>query len=250
MISVRHTYHSFIRLQQAIKRGVRHVFDLSSLALFHSLSSSLSDRVGPVVFVKLLRRWILKSVCLHRSFRFWTSLGGLQVDSILLKTLYILTDSPSDETLTYALNRALLQHSQTMAEVNHTEVYVYEKVLILLSCALSFLGSLLIIWTYARWVDLRTKPRKLLVYLSVADLLSALSYSYGVWRDFETDSVDCITQGAISTFANTSSFFWTVAIAIYLYMFIVRSSQRQADNLVLYFHLIRWLQKMLIVSFL
>lgn len=106
MISVRHTYHSFIRLQQAIKRGGRHVFDLSSLALFHSLSSC--DRVGPVVFVKLLRRWILKSVC----FRFRTSLGGLQVDSILLKTLYIFTDSPSDETLTYALNRALLQHSQ------------------------------------------------------------------------------------------------------------------------------------------
>ncbi|XP_056589959.1 G-protein coupled receptor 157 [Triplophysa dalaica] len=127
-----------------------------------------------------------------------------------------------------------------MAEANQTEVYVYEKVLILLSCALSFLGSLLIIWTYAIWLDLRTQPRKLLVYLSVADLLSALSYSYGVWRDFETDSVDCITQGAISTFANTSSFFWTVAIAIYLYIFIVRSSQRQADNLVLYFHLISW----------
>ncbi|KAG1961729.1 G-protein coupled receptor [Pimephales promelas] len=54
------------------------------------------------------------------------------------------------------------------------------------------------------------------------------------------DRCVCLRTGAISTFANTSSFFWTVAIAIYLYVFIVKSSQRQADNLVLYFHLISW----------
>uniref|UniRef100_A0A672KPB3 Probable G-protein coupled receptor 157 n=1 Tax=Sinocyclocheilus grahami TaxID=75366 RepID=A0A672KPB3_SINGR len=127
-----------------------------------------------------------------------------------------------------------------MAETNQTEVYVYEQVVILTSCVLSFFGSLLIICTYARWHDLRTTPRKLLVYLSVTDLLSALSYFYGVLRIFDSDSGDCIAQGAISTFANTSSFFWTVAIAIYLYVFIVKSSRRQADNLVLYFHLISW----------
>ncbi|XP_072552764.1 G-protein coupled receptor 157 isoform X1 [Salminus brasiliensis] len=121
-----------------------------------------------------------------------------------------------------------------------TEVYVYEQVVILLSCVLSFLGSLLIICTYATWGDLRTTPRKLLVFLSVADLLSALSYFYGVLRVFTSNTKDCIAQGAISTFANTSSFFWTVAIAIYLYIFIVKSSQRLADSLVLYFHLISW----------
>lgn len=126
-----------------------------------------------------------------------------------------------------------------MAEGNRTEVFVYEQVVILISCALSFLGSLLIIITYIIWADLRTTPRKLLVFMSVADLLSAISYSFGVWKIFDEDSLDCIVQGAISTFANTSSFFWTVAIAIYLYIFIVRSSQRVADSLVLYFHLVR-----------
>lgn len=126
---------------------------------------------------------------------------------------------------------------ESMAEVNQTEVHVYEQVVI--SCALSFLGSLLIICTYATWGDLRTTPRKLLVFLSVADLLSALSYFYGVLRVFTSNTPDCIAQGAVSTFANTSSFFWTVAIALYLYVFIVKSSQRLADSLVLYFHLIR-----------
>ncbi|TRY96652.1 hypothetical protein DNTS_024266 [Danionella cerebrum] len=127
-----------------------------------------------------------------------------------------------------------------MAGTNQTEVYVYEQVVILTSCVLSFFGSLLIISTYFCWPDLKTKPRQLLMFLSVSDLLSALSYFYGVLRMFDSDSADCVAQGAISTFANTSSFFWTVAIAIYLYVFIVKSSKRRADNLVLYFHLISW----------
>lgn len=123
---------------------------------------------------------------------------------------------------------------------NHTVVYESEQVVVLLSCGLSFLGSSIIIITYLLWSDLRTTPRKLLVYLSVSDWLSAVSYAFGVWRVFSTDSPDCIAQGAVSTFANTSSFFWTVAIAVYLYVFIVRSSQRAADGLVLFFHLISW----------
>lgn len=126
-----------------------------------------------------------------------------------------------------------------MAEGNHTVVYLSEQVIVFFSCALSFLGSSLIILTYIIWSDLRTTPRKLLVYLSVSDWLSAVSYAFGAWRVFRTNSVDCIVQGAISTFANTSSFFWTVAIAVYLYVFIVRSSQRVADSLVLFFHLVR-----------
>lgn len=126
-----------------------------------------------------------------------------------------------------------------MASENRTVVYFSEQVVVLGSCALSFLGSSLIILTYVLWSDLRTAPRRLLVFLSVSDWLSAVSYAFGVWRVFRTDSVDCVVQGAVSTFANTSSFFWTVAIAVYLYVFIVRSSQRVADGLVLFFHLVR-----------
>ncbi|XP_026223249.1 G-protein coupled receptor 157 [Anabas testudineus] len=127
-----------------------------------------------------------------------------------------------------------------MASGNETVVYLSEQVVVLFSCALSFLGSSLIILTYIIWADLRTTPRKLLVYLSVSDWLSAVSYAFGVWKVFHSDSLDCVIQGAISTFANTSSFFWTVAIAVYLYIFIVRSSQRVADSLVLVFHLVSW----------
>ncbi|XP_053173179.1 G-protein coupled receptor 157 [Scomber japonicus] len=127
-----------------------------------------------------------------------------------------------------------------MAIDNETVVYLSEQVVVLCSCALSFVGSSLIILTYICWSDLRTTPRKLLVFLSVSDWLSAASYAYGVWSAFTVNSNECIVQGAISTFANTSSFFWTVAIAIYLYVFIVRSNQRVADSLVLFFHMVSW----------
>lgn len=126
-----------------------------------------------------------------------------------------------------------------MALRERTDVAVYEQVVVLLSCALSLLGSALVVFTYAKWAELRSTPRLLLVFLSGADFLSAVSYSYGVYRAFKANTWDCVTQGAVSTFSNTSSFFWTVAIAVYLYIFIVKSSQRLADSLVLYFHLIR-----------
>uniref|UniRef100_UPI00398F81D2 G-protein coupled receptor 157 n=1 Tax=Pristiophorus japonicus TaxID=55135 RepID=UPI00398F81D2 len=127
-----------------------------------------------------------------------------------------------------------------MPNVTQTEVYTYEKIIIFISCCLSLLGSALIIGTHFWWPDLRSKARQLLVYLSLADLLSALSYSYGVLRDFRSSSWDCVLQGAVSTFANTSSFFWTVAIAVYLYLLIVRSDQGLADGLVVWFHAVSW----------
>lgn len=122
---------------------------------------------------------------------------------------------------------------------NETLVNFPQQVLVLSTCALSFVGSSLIILTFILWSDLRTTPRALLLCLSVSDWLSAASYAFGVCRLFRSDSLDCTVQGAISAFANSSSFFWTVAIAVYLYVFIVRSSQRVADGLVLFFHLVR-----------
>lgn len=121
---------------------------------------------------------------------------------------------------------------------NHTEVLLWEQVLVLSSCSLSFLGSSLIIVSYLLWPDLRTTPRRLLLFLSVADWLSAGSFGYGAWSRFRGDSPGCVAQGAVSTFSNTSSFFWTVAV--YLYLLIVRCSQRAAESLLLAFHLVSW----------
>ncbi|NWR23119.1 GP157 protein, partial [Emberiza fucata] len=120
-----------------------------------------------------------------------------------------------------------------------TPVLLAERVPVLLSCALSCAGSALLLCSQALWPELRTRPRQLLLHLSLADLLSALSYFYGVLRDFQGTSWDCVLQGALSTFANTSSFFWTMAIALYLYLSIVRGSPA-GQGLLWGFHAVRW----------
>ncbi|NXQ61061.1 GP157 protein, partial [Anthoscopus minutus] len=120
-----------------------------------------------------------------------------------------------------------------------TPVFAAERGAVLLSCALSCVGSALLLCTHARWPELRTRPRQLLLYLSLADLLSAVSYFYGVLQDFQRTSWDCVLQGALSTFANTSSFFWTMAIALYLYLSIVRGSPT-GTGLLCCFHAVSW----------
>ncbi|XP_045402168.1 G-protein coupled receptor 157 [Lemur catta] len=116
-----------------------------------------------------------------------------------------------------------------------------ERAVVLLSCALSALGSGLLVATHALWPDLRSRARRLLLFLSLADLLSAASYFYGVLQDFAGPSWDCVLQGALSTFANTSSFFWTVAIALYLYLSIVHAARGpRTDRLLWVFHVVSW----------
>ncbi|NXT07799.1 GP157 protein, partial [Prunella fulvescens] len=120
-----------------------------------------------------------------------------------------------------------------------TPVRAAQRAAVLLSCALSCAGSALLLGSQARWPELRTRPRQLLLHLSLADLLSALSYFYGVLRDFQGTSWDCVLQGAVSTFANTSSFFWTMAVALYLYLSIVRGSPT-GQGLLWGFHAVSW----------
>ncbi|XP_034875760.1 G-protein coupled receptor 157 isoform X12 [Mirounga angustirostris] len=122
-----------------------------------------------------------------------------------------------------------------------TELVPSERAVVLLSCALSALGSGLLVATHALWPDLRSPARRLLLFLSLADLLSAASYFYGVLQDFAGPSWDCVLQGALSTFANTSSFFWTVAIALYLYLSIVRAARQPRTGRLLWaFHVVSW----------
>ncbi|XP_053256846.1 G-protein coupled receptor 157 isoform X1 [Podarcis raffonei] len=120
-----------------------------------------------------------------------------------------------------------------------TELYPFERVTVLVSCALSFLGSSLLVGTHALWPELRTRPRQLLLYLSLADLLSAASYFYGALKDFGSSTWECVAQGAVSTFSNTSSFFWTMAIALYLYISIVQGSPT-GTSLLCFFHVVSW----------
>ena len=115
----------------------------------------------------------------------------------------------------------------------------------------SIIGSVFIIFVYYRLPEIRSTSRKLLVYLSIADLLNATGNFMGICR-YLTNYVTqhqvpcfppetlCVFQSFLSTIGNLWSFFWTVSMATYLYVVVVAESSAKADRLVPIFHLVSW----------
>ena len=137
--------------------------------------------------------------------------------------------------------------------------------LTVISCVAAIVGSLLIICTFLCWKDLRTIARMILVFLAVADLLSALGYLFGAAvyiqyfytqgycnSDNETWSVNhtalnltayhdlCIAQSFFTTVMPMASFFWTGNLAVYLFFSLAWQKVRYTKTLMAIFHTIAW----------
>lgn len=127
------------------------------------------------------------------------------------------------------------------------EKYSWISDLIFSVCMLSVLGSSMIILTYWGFRSTRSPSRRLLVYLSLTDLVTALSNGVGVMVNFQYTSIGCQAQAAVATFSSMSSYFWTVFLAVYLYLWIVHDKQELAQKLVVWFHVMAWGLPMVIV---
>lgn len=116
------------------------------------------------------------------------------------------------------------------------------KYAVVVSCILSVFSSLFIIVTYYLWREIRTTSRKLVVYLSWANLFLSFGYGYGALRDYPINGfvTDCVIQSVVSTFCQTSSFVWTVSVSVYLYITLVKNDINTAENSMQYFHIAAW----------
>ena len=124
----------------------------------------------------------------------------------------------------------------------------------IVSSALSCIGSLLIVYIYARWRDLRTGSRSIITFLAIADFFTAFGYvvgssNYLVHLKNDTDPASnecpfftdiCQLQSYVTTWSSLSSFFWTFALAFYLYITIVRNRIYLANRLIPLFHVVAW----------
>ena len=124
-----------------------------------------------------------------------------------------------------------------------------------ITAALSILGTLAIITTYVLWKEVRTPSRKILVYISIADLVIALGYLWSLFnepdpsKDVTTFSGrSCEIQSFVTTCANLCSFFWTTFLAVYLYVSVARRRIDLADRMFPCFHLFGWLVPLVITS--
>ena len=119
----------------------------------------------------------------------------------------------------------------------------------MLSSIASMFGSFLIILTFLMWKDLRTIARAILVFLAIADFLTALGYVFGavVYLESKGDYTSeakyqylCRFQSFMTTTFPISSFLWTMNLAIYLFVMIVLRKGQLAKKLVIPFHIIAW----------
>ena len=96
------------------------------------------------------------------------------------------------------------------------------------SSVLSFFGSGFIICNWVLFASMRIFFTKLIVYLSVANLISSAAYSLSFFsrRFFAPSDALCRTQAVLTTTFEMASVLWTVAIAWTLYRMVVLKAAR------------------------
>ena len=117
----------------------------------------------------------------------------------------------------------------------------------MISSLCSMLGSSLIIVTFIVWPDLRTTARAILVFLAIADFLTAAGYLFASilflisnYTDSPISPSLCTFQSFITTTFPISSFLWTANLAIYLFVSITLQKVKLARRLMLLFHITAW----------
>lgn len=129
---------------------------------------------------------------------------------------------------------------------NNGDDLTYTLLTAVVSC-LSIIGGSGIALIYVCFRELRTPSRKLLVYLSVMDALTAFGNILGViWLLCSKNSVInhnlgyCKFQSALTIFSSISSFSWTVIIGVCLFYSIVKSQPAFIVTYMKLFHIISW----------
>lgn len=119
-----------------------------------------------------------------------------------------------------------------------------QAIITLISASLSLAGGLALLLTYVKITDFQTAVHRLLVFLTIGDILTAFGYIIGTVNFLRLDADQrtttdpmCVAQSFITTFSSLSSFGWTSIIAIHLYLLIRVHRNFESDRLMkaLYF---------------
>eukprot|EP00112_Aurelia_sp_Birch-Aquarium-sp1_P003841 Seg1433.2 transcript_id=Seg1433.2/GoldUCD/mRNA.D3Y31 product="G-protein coupled receptor 157" protein_id=Seg1433.2/GoldUCD/D3Y31 len=120
------------------------------------------------------------------------------------------------------------------------------KALVAMSSLLSMLGSFIIIASFAAWKDIRTTSRKILLFLSISDFLTAISNFIGTFavsvsmNQRDPQNTLCVAQSFVTNSVSIASFLWTQTLAVYLYLAILKNKQALAKKFLPYIHVINW----------
>ncbi len=119
------------------------------------------------------------------------------------------------------------------------------RVVVGVTCILSMIGALLIIFSYILIRDIRTKAREILVNLSLMDFMAAAANFIGVVTDFSkyenSGSVEgyvCLIQASFAMYGTLSSVLWTICVAVYVFFRIMLENSKVAQRSVYGFYAI------------
>ena len=126
------------------------------------------------------------------------------------------------------------------------------------SSSLSIVGAVVIFITYSLVTVARNQTRRLLVYLTIADLMTAVGNLVGASRYalrneteyltirnqmqntcFKTDAV-CEVQSFVTTFSSLSSFFWTSIIMVHILMTLLTQREWSSFRNRVIYHFVSW----------
>ena len=122
----------------------------------------------------------------------------------------------------------------------------------IVSDSFSCVAALVMIMIYVTFKDIRKKgAQSIVTFIAITDFFTAAAYLAGSvnilvhydvtdptrCRAFETF---CGVEGYVVTVATMSSYFWTLALALHLYLTVARSSSKSAAKLMPLYHVIAW----------
>jgi hypothetical protein len=112
------------------------------------------------------------------------------------------------------------------------------------SCALSILGSLLVMLACSLPDSLRKKKgRQLIFWLSLTDFGTSVVYFLSSFETSTKNTDSCQTLALLGIFFPVASFLWTDFIALHIYMIITSrrlKTDKEWDRIMIYFHIISW----------
>lgn len=119
------------------------------------------------------------------------------------------------------------------------------RVLVSVSTGLSLIGVSVIILTYTFIKDIRTVSRHVIVCISIADFVTCMSNFWGLLIEPQTkhlySPLSCKLQSFFGTTSILCSFLWTMMLAVYLYIVLVKDKPALGKRIITPFsHVICW----------
>ena len=152
-------------------------------------------------------------------------------------------------------NATMMNTTETHATTPGPEISQMDQIIgymyfycTLVMSVLSMVGSVIIILSNLCTDDPKTTGRKILIYLSLADFITAFGNLMGIIWYVTKDSMSekssesmCEFHASLTIFSSSSSYFWTVFMTIFLYMCTAVTLQGWDSKLLYAAHITCWI---------